>query len=1145
MIGLILYVEACRFGGGDDEGPGVGVGGHLIPGLGEPGYDLALEDKMDRYFAAYKTFASAPFGMSLDGYVGNTTDRELIERFVNENPDGLDWDLFCAQDPDCPAGYGPYRVIDGATIVRDGVIKRWDEWGDLGMFGGVAAAGEFYRYAVLKDQGYPDALVTEARDRCLLILEALHIAHTIHGYPGYIVRGLKPKNIAPDEVLHGFTVGGEPYPEKKGNTMRDDVTGLYPEWSWMDSASGDQFDGWLLLMGVAWDVVRDDPDVPQYLKDQMVEDARETGDMLMAVSPESGTDMLIRDADGRLVQFCNVHPNVVSYGEGCPGFAVMDQPTISFEAIMGLGFIRVLYHITGDEKLRAYYYDELIERRRWHEFILESPWTMADMGYATNFSNVNMVFVAYYNAIRYESDPAVRLNLQMSLETVLWDNGNIRQPREMQQPWYDFIYASLRYGGNPAAEVAGGIQTLEQWPEPPNFNDPVINCDPDEIAQGWCLAINGVDVIELAPPEFRQAGDLVAEQVVPRRVRPHSNFDWRSNPYSVNGGGNGRQLNPNGEMLAAYWMGRYMRTGTSPVRNISPIAQVPQAPGTPAGLAAVAVSEAQVNLAWNDPDHLEAEFIIERRTDPGAFIVIAAPAMDQASFSDLGLTPATAYEYRVRGRNVVGDSAYSDPATAVTFPAPAAAPLGPSNLAATALDHQSIQLTWDDESADEMGFKIYREPYGVIFTTLANVTTYTDTGLTDDTAYQYMVTAYNSHGGSWPSNIAAATTDKLPSIFAVSPLANEFQVNIAIGRIKAGFGDPVLPTDVQFDLFDEVGTVDGSWTLDGTGTELTFVPDPLLLTMSTEYTAKVTLGAFVYQYKFNTDGPNWTVNIDDSVDKAFAMSVFDSEVVEPESLRDLLGALGLDFYLILGVLEADSVNNELRIIGALGNASAPDPSVQDMSQPTILFGKPANTDANPAWELGPADLPLLIEGYPLIIRQVYLSGIFEKDYNYSGKGEMRGGLDLRPLAVIIGLQPADLCLTLMGACSECPGDPGRIECVNLYLRNMRAELNADPVVPVAQAAPKDLGGTSASHTIELTLIHPATGDPEPGVAIRVVLNSGNGAVDGAAEALVTTGPDGKATVTVTDPDGGTDEIEASIDSPVGYLWVNAKLNVAF
>jgi len=1145
----IVGLKACRPDSGGGGGGGGGYGAqHMIPGPDEPGYDAVLEEKMHRYFIAYKTFASAPFGMSLDGYVENQNDREVIERFVNDNPNNLGFKAFCLQDINCIDGYTAYERINGAVVIEPGIIKYWDEWGDLGMFGGVAAVGEFYRYAVLKEQGYPDADVAEARQRVFKLLDALHMAHTIHGVPGILVRGLKPKDIVPDEILYPFTDGlGNYIPEQKDNTMRDDMSGLYPEWSWMDSTSGDQVDGWLLMAGVAWDIISEDPDIPQNYKDQMVEDARALGDMLMAVSPESDTDMLIRDADGRLVKFCNVHPNVASYGEGCPEFAVLPDPTISFEAIMGLGFIRVLYHITGDEKLRAFYYDELIEVRQWHNFIYESPWTMADMGYATSFSNVNMVFVAYYNAIRYESDPAIRANLQHSLEIVLWDNGGIHQPAVQRQPWYDFIYAGLRSNGFPHLVAAGGIQTLDEWPEPPNFNDPVINCDADEIAQGWCLAVNGVDIIELPPPEFRGAGgDLIAEHVVPRRVRGHSNFDWRSNPFEPNRGGNGRRLNPNGEMLAAYWMGRYLKTGAAPDRNISPIARTPEPPGAPAGLTATAMSEDQIDLGWTDADHLEAEFVIERRALPdGDFAEAAAVDMDVTGYTDLGLTPGVTYEYRVMARSVAGASDYSNVATATTLAAPAAAPASAANLAALALDHQSIQLNWDDVSGDETAFKIMRQDAGLVATVLADVTAYIDQGLADDTTYNYVVVAQNSAGDAWPSNEDTATTDKLPSIFAAGPLEDEFQVKIDIGQIKAGFGDPVLPGDVTFEVQDEVGTVAGTWILDGPGTELTFTPDEPLLTMSTQYAVTITVLPAVHEYVFNTEGASWTVNIDDAVGKAFAMSIFDGEIVEPAAVAPLLGALGIEMYLILGVLDADSAANELTIIGALGNPTAPDPNKQDLSQPTLLFPARASTDDNPAWEIGPFNLPLFVEGFQIVVREVYISGIFEGNFNYSGKGEFRGGLDLGPLAVLAGMDPAELCVTLQGACSECPGDPGRVECVQLYIRNMRANKNADPVVPVAQVVPLDLGGSANNHTIALILVDPATGAPQNGVQLKVSLTSGNGAVDGGAESIVTTGPDGKTIVVVSDPDGGTDEILITIESAVGYLWVPVKINVIF
>jgi hypothetical protein len=65
---------------------------------------------------------------------------------------------------------------------------------------------------------------------------------------------------------------------------------------------------------------------------------------------------------------------------------------------------------------------------------------------------------------------------------------------------------------------------------------------------------------------------VVAIDPLPMRLRPPSNFEWRSDPHSVNGGGSSR-LNPGGEVYAAYWMGRFLQAGTSGFENVSPIAR--------------------------------------------------------------------------------------------------------------------------------------------------------------------------------------------------------------------------------------------------------------------------------------------------------------------------------------------------------------------------------------------------------------------------------------------------------------------------------------------------------------------------------------------------------------------------------------------
>ncbi len=83
-------------------------------------------------------------------------------------------------------------------------------------------------------------------------------------------------------------------------------------------------------------------------------------------------------------------------------------------------------------------------------------------------------------------------------------------------------------------------------------------------------------------------------------------------------------------------------------------------------------------------------------------------------------------------------------------------PLAPTSLSATAASPTQIDLSWTDASSDETGFKIFRN--GTELTPSPKVgvgtTTFSDTGLTCNTAYTFTVKATNANGDS----AAAATT---------------------------------------------------------------------------------------------------------------------------------------------------------------------------------------------------------------------------------------------------------------------------------------------------------------------------------------------------------------------------------------------------
>ncbi len=97
---------------------------------------------------------------------------------------------------------------------------------------------------------------------------------------------------------------------------------------------------------------------------------------------------------------------------------------------------------------------------------------------------------------------------------------------------------------------------------------------------------------------------------------------------------------------------------------------------------------------------------------------------------------------------------------------PAYTPNSPTGLIAAALkvqDNNGIRLDWDDNSSNETGFVLERslERYsGFVSIDIldSGTTSFTDTGLIDNTTYYYQIFARNANGDSPRSNVALATT---------------------------------------------------------------------------------------------------------------------------------------------------------------------------------------------------------------------------------------------------------------------------------------------------------------------------------------------------------------------------------------------------
>jgi hypothetical protein len=361
---------------------------------------------------------------------------------------------------------------------------------------------------------------------------------------------------------------GKPLPASKGDTWRAPVASGFDGWIWRDNTSKDQVSGYALAVTWLWEALHDDADAPKDVVDMIAADLVAFAKTLMTPIPEKeGIDLVVRDADGRLTSYGDLNSRILS-GTAAGIFAEDSTLQNGFNAALAMGIIRGAIHVSGDKVLEKYFYEDLVGRRHYPKHALNTA-TLMYTGESTNFSNVNMLAISLATLGRIESEPTVRADLQELIEK-FWENGSTRCASRISQPWYDVIVAG--FGKSVRTEVPDRMRTtLAAYSPAPTFQRDRINCDDDEIAAGSCLAIDGTTTIALATKKG-WGGGTVAQSIVPVSVRPDSNFLWRSDPHEINGGGSNR-LNPRGDWLAAYWLGRLL--DRDPTKNLSPRATQP------------------------------------------------------------------------------------------------------------------------------------------------------------------------------------------------------------------------------------------------------------------------------------------------------------------------------------------------------------------------------------------------------------------------------------------------------------------------------------------------------------------------------------------------------------------------------------------
>ncbi len=134
----------------------------------------------------------------------------------------------------------------------------------------------------------------------------------------------------------------------------------------------------------------------------------------------------------------------------------------------------------------------------------------------------------------------------------------------------------------------------------------------------------------------------------------------------LQGGINAVLTLPDGSLLVG---GSFTSFGTSPRSHLVHLKGDPleSVPATPQNLRGTALSASSITLHWGQIDG-EYGWKLERRApDAEVWQPIADLGWDVTSYTDTGLSTATAYDYRVRAWNGAGDSDYSNTLTARTL----------------------------------------------------------------------------------------------------------------------------------------------------------------------------------------------------------------------------------------------------------------------------------------------------------------------------------------------------------------------------------------------------------------------------------------------------------------------------------------------
>ena len=199
-------------------------------------------------------------------------------------------------------------------------------------------------------------------------------------------------------------------------------------------------------------------------------------------------------------------------------------------------------------------------------------------------------------------------------------------------------------------------------------------------------------------------------------------------------------------------------------------------PSKPINLQATATSPIQIDLTWDAPASDGGlpitGYRIDVKVNVGEYITIVEDTGSEGrTYTHTDRTPDTDYFYKVYAINEAGTSPASNvasetPTASSAPPSSGTVSSPPQNLESEMISLNQINLSWEAPAIDGgstiSGYKIEvkkdSDAFVVLSPNTGKSTTYSHTGLLQDSTYTYRVYAINAKGDSNPSSLATVTT---------------------------------------------------------------------------------------------------------------------------------------------------------------------------------------------------------------------------------------------------------------------------------------------------------------------------------------------------------------------------------------------------